>query len=168
MTVASTNDTWCTSLCRTLDALRESSAFSDVIIHAVDGPILRAHKCVLAASSPVLKTQLMRSQHYLDLPSISRRMWQVLLHFVYTGTLEVQDVAEIPGVVAIGILLQFKELLSACEGLSKGSTQQVKSSHEEEGFKGQSVRSARHDIFDIKDKTPVRNHQTDRTPAGDY
>ena len=73
--------------------------------------------------------------------------------------------AEIPGVVAMGRQLQFKELLSACEGLSKGSTQQVKSSHEEEGFKGQSVRSVRHDIFDIKDKTPVRNHQTDRNSS---
>ena len=151
MTVANTDETWCTSLCRTLDALRESTTFSDVIIHAVDGPVLRAHSCVLAASSPVLKAHLLRSQHYLDVPDISRRMWQVLLRFVYTGSLEVQDVEEIPGVVAMGRLLQMKELISACEGLSKGSTPEVKCSLEEEAFKGEFVRRIRYDTV----KTPV-------------
>ena len=139
MTVANTYETWCTSLCHSLDALRESTTFSDVIIHAVDGHILHAHSCVLAASSPVLKAQLLRSQHYLDVPDISRRMWQVLIRFVYTGTLEVQDVAEIPGVVAMGRLLQMKELISACEGLSTGSTREVKCSLKDEAFKGEFV-----------------------------
>ena len=159
MTVANTDETWCASLCRTLDALRECTTFSDVIIHAVDGHIFRAHSCVLAASSPVLKAQLLRSQHYLDVPDVSRRMWQVLLRFIYTGTLEVQDVAEIPGVVAMGRLLQIKELISACEGLSKGSTREVKCSLEEEAFKGEFVHRVRHDMYTVKTpvvKSPIR------------
>ena len=134
--MAKTAETWCTSLCRTLDTLRESSTFSDVIIRADNGHIFRAHTCILAASSSVLKTQLLRSQHYLDIPNISRRMWEVLLQFIYTGTVEMWDVAEIPGIMQAGKQLQLTQLLSVCEDRMKGSAQQDKCAAKEVMFQG--------------------------------
>ncbi|KAI0211170.1 hypothetical protein LSAT2_004019 [Lamellibrachia satsuma] len=134
--MAKTPETWCTTLCHTLDTLRESSTFSDVIIRADNGYIFRAHTCILAASSSVLKTQLLRSQHYLDIPNISRRMWEVLLQFIYTGTVETWDVAEIPGIMQAGKQLQLTQLLSVCEDRMKGSAQQDKCASKEVLFQG--------------------------------
>ena len=79
------DEAWCSYLCRTLDTLRRTSAFSDVTISAEDGRILRAHSCVLAAASPVLKTELASGQRRLDIPDISGDTWETVLSFVYTG-----------------------------------------------------------------------------------
>ena len=96
---------WCSYLCRTLDTLRRTSAFSDVTISADDGRILRAHSCVLAAASPVLKTQLAAGRRRLDIPGISGDTWESVLSFVYTG--------EVTGVDVEGMA----SLLKACQHL---------------------------------------------------
>lgn len=136
MTVARTDKAWCKSLCHTLNTLRESSMFSDVIIRADNGRIFRAHTCILAASSCVLKAQLLRSQHYVDIPNITEHMWQVLLQFMYSGTVEIGDVVEIPSIVEIGKQLQLTELVSVCEDLFKGTTQKDTCTTTEEVFQG--------------------------------
>ena len=99
------DEAWCSYLCRTLDTLRRTSAFSDVTISTDDGRILRAHSCVLAAASPVLKTELASGQRRLDIPGISGDTWETVLSFVYTG--------EVMGVDVEGM----DKLLEACRCL---------------------------------------------------
>ncbi|KAI0211167.1 hypothetical protein LSAT2_004016 [Lamellibrachia satsuma] len=119
MMLAKKDETWCVSLCHTLCEMRQSSSFSDVIIQADGDNVLKAHTCVLAAASPVLKTQLLLSQHYLYIPKISKCMWEVLLQFIYTGNLEIPQPSEIPGILKAGKRLQLTRLTSLCEDLLK-------------------------------------------------
>ena len=119
MVLAKKDETWCVSLCHTLCEMRQSSSFSDVIIQADGDNVLKAHTCVLAAASPVLKTQLLLSQHYLYVPKISKCMWEVLLQFIYTGNLEIPQPSEITGILKAGKRLQLTRLTSLCEDLLK-------------------------------------------------
>ena len=80
------------SLCRTLNTLRESAS---------NGHMFKAHTCILAASSSVLKVQLLKSQHYVNMSNITERMWLVLLQFMYSGIVEIGDAVEIPSIVEI-------------------------------------------------------------------
>ncbi|KAK2153771.1 hypothetical protein NP493_2262g00003 [Ridgeia piscesae] len=136
MAVARTNEAWCTSLCQTLNTLRESSMFCDVIIRASNGHMFKAHTCILAASSSVLKAQLLKSQHYVNMSNITERMWQVLLQFMYSGTVEIVGAVEIPSIVEIGKQLQLTELVIVCEDLLRDSSEQHAFAAREEVFHG--------------------------------
>ena len=114
------DESWSASLCHTLDDMRQSSGFSDVTIQTDGDHIFSAHACVLAAVSPVLKTRLLANRHYFYAPDISRRTWEILLQYIYSGTLEV-SVAEIPPVLQAGTRLQLIGLESLCEALWKES-----------------------------------------------
>ena len=115
---------WCASLCHTLDEMRQSSGFSDVVIRADDGHIFMAHSCILAAASPVLKTQLLLSQECLDIADISRFTWEVLLHFIYTGSLEILDTSEIERVLETAKVLELAGLRALCEDWLKDNRQE--------------------------------------------
>ena len=141
MAVARRDEAWCTSLCQTLNTLRESSTFCDVTIRASNGHMFRAHTCILAASSSVLKAQLLKSQHYVNMPNITERMWQVLLQFMYSGTVEIGDAIEIPSIVEIGKQLQLTELVVVCEDLLRDSSEQHASATREEVFHGECGKS---------------------------
>lgn len=118
--------TWCASLCHTLDDMRQSSGFSDVIIRADNGHVFTAHACVLAAASPVLKTQLLASHHYLDMPNISRHMWEVVLQFIYTGNLKIENTSEIPSILETCELLELTGLITLCKDLLMDNKQEGK------------------------------------------
>ena len=115
MVLLTKDETWCASLCHTLDEMRQSSGFSDVVIRADDGHVFMAHSCILAAASPVLKTQLLSSQECLDIADISRRTWEVLLSFIYTGNLEVLDTSELERVLETAMVLELAGLRTLCE-----------------------------------------------------
>ena len=115
--------------------------FCDVTIRASNGHMFRAHTCILAASSSVLKAQLLKSQHYVNLPNITERMWQVLLQFMYTGTVEIGDAVEIPSIVEIGKQLQLTELVIVCEDLLRDSSEQHALATREEVFHGEYCKS---------------------------
>ena len=119
------DETWCTSLCHTLDDMRKTT-FSDVIIQAEGDDVLKAHNCILAAASPVLKTRLVLSQHYLYIPKISKRTWEILLQFIYTGNLAVSQVSEIHDVLRIAKQLEMTGLTSLCKDVLKGNVEKSK------------------------------------------
>ena len=121
MALDSTDETWCATLCQTLDGMRQSSGFSDVIIQTDGDHIFSAHACVLAAVSPVLKTRLVANRHYFYAPNITRRTWEILLQYIYSGRLEVSQSAEIPRVLQAGLRLQLIGLSSRCEALWRES-----------------------------------------------
>lgn len=125
MVLAKKDETWCVSLCHMLNEMRQSSCFSDVVIRADNGHVFTSHTCILAAASPVLKTHLLSSPHYLDVPKICKRMWEVLLQFIYTGNLEIQDASEIPSILETGKLLQLTEVISLCEDLLMDNMQKA-------------------------------------------
>ena len=119
------DETWCTSLCHTLDDMRKTT-FSDVIIQTAGDDVLKAHNCILAAASPVLKTRLVLSQHYLYIPKISKRTWEILLQFIYTGNLAVSQLSEIHDVLRIAKQLEMTGLTSLCEDVLEGSVETSK------------------------------------------
>ena len=118
--------TWCASLCHTLGDMRQSSSFSDVIIRADNGRVFTAHACVLAAASPVLKTQLLASHHYLDMSNISDHIWEVMLQFIYTGALKIENTSEIPSILETCELLELTGLITLCRDLLVDNKQEVK------------------------------------------
>ena len=64
----------------------------DVTVQASDGQTFLAHACVLAASSPTLKSSLIHKSallYELKLDGICGEVWQKLIQFIYSGTLEV-------------------------------------------------------------------------------
>ena len=115
MVLLTKDETWCASLCHTLDVMRQSSDFSDVVIRAAGGHILRAHSCVLACASSVLKTQLASSPYYLHIPDVSKGTWEILLHFIYSGDLEIVNESDTKSVLETGKLLELVGLTALCE-----------------------------------------------------
>jgi len=112
--MADRDETWCVSLCSSLDSLRQNSAFLDVIISADDGRILRAHTCVLAAASSVLKTELSAHCHQLHIPGISGQTWEAVLHFIYTGEIQVTKAQEVANLLKACHRLGLAKLANMC------------------------------------------------------
>ena len=106
--------------------MRQTSSFSDVIIRADNGRVFTAHACVLAAASPVLKTQLLASHHYLDMSNISDHIWEIMLQFIYTGALKIENTSEIPSVLETCELLELTGLITLCRDLLVDNKQEVK------------------------------------------
>lgn len=114
MVLSGKDNTWCVVLCSALDDLRQSSVFSDVIISAEDGRIFKAHTCVLAAASAVLKTKLAVDHHQLDTPDICGQTWESVLHFVYTGEVRVVNAEELTNLLKASHQLGLTELANLC------------------------------------------------------
>ena len=129
--------------------------FCDVIIRASNGHMFKAHTCILAASSSVLKAQLLKSQHYVNMSNITERMWQVLLQFMYSGTVEIVGAVEIPSIVEIGKQLQLTELVIVCEDLLRDSSEQHAFAAREEVFHSEYGKSYMILIHCNSDKFPV-------------
>ena len=112
--MADRDETWCVSLCSSLDSLRQNSAFLDVIISAEDGRILRAHTCVLAAASSVLKTAMSAHCHQLHIPGISGETWESVLHFIYTGEVQITKAQKVANLLKAGHRLGLVKLAKMC------------------------------------------------------
>ena len=84
---------WLTFLSNNLATMRETDIMCDTMVRASDGQTFPAHACILAASSPILKSSLIHksssSQYEVKLDGISGDIWQKLIVFIYSGKLDV-------------------------------------------------------------------------------
>lgn len=70
---------------------QESGLFTDVTLHCDDGNLV-AHRLVLAAVSPFLGSLLLGPEsNCILLPGISREVCHHLMHFLYTGAMNLQS-----------------------------------------------------------------------------
>ncbi|KAJ4755955.1 BTB/POZ/MATH-domain protein [Rhynchospora pubera] len=77
----------CEQLCRSL-----ASGLGTDVTFRVDGKRIHAHKCVLAASSPVFKAMLFgpmkeKDKNLIQIKEIKAPIFKAMLNFIYTGKL---------------------------------------------------------------------------------
>ena len=78
--------TWGRNCSHDLATMREKGILCDTTIIGSDNRKMKAHACVLAAASPILKTLLANRRGCKTIKSeISSHLWQMILKFVYTS-----------------------------------------------------------------------------------
>ena len=105
---------WQVTVCDALDAMRKDGTLCDTTIVGVDGTMLYAHACVLAAASPRIATYFKRTaegRYHLGIDWISGPSWGLLLKLLYCGSIdvdsdeEIEHVRELAESFDIGILV---------------------------------------------------------------
>jgi len=114
--------------------LRGSGEFSDVTLVSKDGAQVRAHRLILAASSPHLASLLstLPSSAPLPLPSLSSSQLATVLDFIYHGEVEVEQ-TDLYTVLEIGETLQLKGLTKP-QAKDREKVQVKKEEHSIESF----------------------------------
>ncbi|XP_067829815.1 zinc finger and BTB domain-containing protein 22-like [Heptranchias perlo] len=109
------------SLLENLNQQRLEGKFCDISIH-VQGKVFKAHRAVLAASSPYFHDQvLFRNASRLVLPGVmDSRAFEGILASCYAGRLAVQP-AEIVSYLTVGSFLQMWHVVDKCTELLRES-----------------------------------------------
>ncbi|XP_077390310.1 zinc finger and BTB domain-containing protein 37 [Festucalex cinctus] len=103
-----------------LNQLRAQGRLCDIVVH-VEGRSFRAHKAVLAASSPYFRDHMSLSQmSTVTLPLIrNASVFEQLLAFCYTGRLRLQ-LRDIIGYLTAASFLQMQEVIDRCTRVLEG------------------------------------------------
>lgn len=102
---------------RNLNLQRLKNQFSDVGL-VVDNTIIRAHRSVLAASSPYFNAMFTgglveEQQELVEIRSISENILSILVDFIYTGNVNItQD--NVQELFAAADMLELDEVVSSC------------------------------------------------------
>jgi len=124
---SSLNDIADLSVLQLVDRLWEDHSTKDVTFKVTDGEV-QAHKCVLAAASPVLSSMfsgpmLESRTASVELPQVDQVTMRVFLRLLYTGAIDIRDWAgsardrskeadELPLVLLLGVLRVAKKYLA--------------------------------------------------------
>ena len=146
-------DEFKTNLCNTFAGLRREEDFSDVTLVSEDGHLLRAHKVLLSATSPLLDT-ILRSQDHPK-PLIFMRGAKVdvlnsLLDFIYFGEVELRA-DQLEKFMALANELKVKGL-SKDENLTK--EEHITKGMENKGNKNRALKT-----FDLEGERRINERQ---------
>nr|VZI38052.1 unnamed protein product [Spirometra erinaceieuropaei] len=99
--------------CPALNEIRTSGEFKDLTIEVKHGAILNAHRIILAARIPSLRAALSgalgKDNSVLKWPTVPPNLANSLLHYVYTGQLEVTQ-ANAMGIVMFAKMMKLSDL----------------------------------------------------------
>ena len=108
-------DNWDTILFGGFYQLLDDNVLCDTILMGSDGLTRPAHSFILAAASPVLRTQLITNTHTEDkyivyLDSISGHAWELVLQFVYNGQVSLLNKLEAECIIKAAEQLEMHQL----------------------------------------------------------
>ena len=106
---------WQTELCNNFNRLRSESELYDTTVIGSDGQTVFAHSALLAASSQMLKTQLVAHLQegapltvYVD--GLSGHIWNFVLQFIYSGKTQPTNILEAESILQAGEALDIEAL----------------------------------------------------------
>ncbi|TRY76074.1 hypothetical protein DNTS_021355 [Danionella cerebrum] len=108
-----------TSVLNSLNQQREEGHFCDLSIH-VQGQVFKAHRCVLAASSPYFHDQvLLKNMSTVSIPALMDPLaFESVLSCAYTGQLRMLR-EDIVNYLTVGSVLQMWHIVDKCTELLK-------------------------------------------------
>ena len=115
MATTSPSSVWPSELCGNFYRLRCDMTLCDTTVIGSDGETLRAHSAVLAASSDLLKTQLIACREddapfTVHVNGMSGHLWDLVLRFIYSGKTEPKNTLEARGILHAGETLGIEPL----------------------------------------------------------
>ncbi|CAK6963966.1 uncharacterized protein LOC128356744 [Scomber scombrus] len=125
-----------TSLLASLSLQREQAQFCDCVVRQRQNPgqLYPAHRCILAASSPVLASILSSTGALVELqaPCLSNSILELLLDYIYTGVLPYTcNPQKYSNLLTVACYLQMDELqeaLEACQPTEVNDADETKAS----------------------------------------
>jgi len=106
-----------------LNFQRQKKLFCDVTIRVTAGQTFAAHRCVLAASSPKLRSLVSLTASHgklksvILLKSLTVCGFEPVLEYIYTGELKL-DVENIDEVLATACYLELPDIVELCKRMS--------------------------------------------------